>query len=103
DRGRTWPEDVRGRLQERARLGVTVGRLPNGVAVDAERDVVEEEAAVHIRHVDAALDRVGERLERGDEVVSIEAEIEREVVPGPGRHADEWKFVRECGCGDDGE
>ena len=61
-------EHLRGRLQQRARLGVAVGRLPNGVAVDPERDVVEEEAAVHLGHVDPALDAVGEGVERADQV-----------------------------------
>ena len=103
DRGRARPEHVGGRLQERPRLGVTVGRLPNRVAVDPEGDVVEEEAAVHLRHVDAALDAVGERVERADQIAAIEAEVEREVVAGAGGNADERKSVRECGCSDDGE
>ena len=103
DRGGARPEHVRGRLQQRARLGVTVGRLPNGVAVDAERDVVEEEAAVHLGHVDPALDPVGERVERADQIVPIDAEVEREVVAGAGGDADEGKPVREGGCSDDGE
>ncbi len=103
DCGGTRPEHVRGRLQQRARLGVAVGRLPNRVAVDPERDVVEEEAAVHLRHVDPALDAVGERVERADQIVAIDAEVEREVVAGAGGNADERKPVRECGCRDDGE
>ena len=103
DRGGARPEHVRGRLQQRSRLGVTVGRLPNGVAVDPERDVVEEEAAVHLGHVDPALDAVGERVERADEIAAVDAEVEREVVAGAGGNADERKPVRECGCGDDGE
>ena len=103
DRRGTRPEHVRGRLQQRARLGVAVGRLPNRVAVDPERDVVEEEPAVHLRHVDPALDAVGERVERADQIVAIEAEVEREVVAGAGGNADERKPVRECGCCDDGE
>ena len=96
-------EHVRGRLQQRARLGVAVGRLPNGVAVDPERDVVEEEAAVHLGHVDPALDAVGERVERADQIAAVDAEVEREVVAGAGGNADEGKPVRESGCGDDGE
>ena len=103
DRGGARPEHVRGRLQQRPRLGVAVGRLPNRVAVDPEGDVVEEEAAVHLRHVDPALDAVGERVERADQIVAIEAEVEREVVAGAGGNADERKSVCECGCCDDGE
>ena len=103
DRGGARPEHVRGRLQQRSRLGVAVGRLPNGVAVDPERDVVEEEAAVHLGHVDPALDPVGERVERADQIAAIDAEVEREVVAGAGGDADERKPVRESGCGHDGE
>ena len=86
---RARSENVRRRLEERARLGVPVGRLPNSVAVDPERDVVEEEAAVHLRDVDPALDAVGERVERAEQVVAIDAEVEREVVARAGGHADE--------------
>ena len=100
---RARTEHLRGRLQQRARLGVAVGRLPNRVAVDPERHVVEEEAAVHLRHVDPALDAVGERVERADEIAAVDAEVEREVVAGAGGNADERKLVRECGCRDDGE
>jgi hypothetical protein len=100
DRCGTRPEHVRGGLQERARLGVAVGRLVNRVAVDPERDVVEEEAAVHRRDVDAALDAVCERVERADRVAAIEAEVEREVVARACGHANEGEFVRERGRGD---
>ena len=90
-------------MQERPRLGVAVRRLPNGVAVDAERDVVEEEASVHLRHVDSPLDAVCERVERADQIVSIDADVEREVVAGAGGNADERKTVHERGRGDDGK
>ena len=39
-------------------------------------------------HVDSALGSP-ERVERGERVVTIEAEVPREVVPGPERDADE--------------
>ena len=100
---RARSEHLRGRLRERARLGVAVGRLPNRVAVDPERDVVEEEAAVHLGHVDPALDAVGEGVERADQIAAVDAEVEREVVAGAGGNADERKVVRESGCGHDGE
>ena len=69
-------------------------RLLNRVAVDPERHVVEEHAAVHLRHVDAALDAVGERVERADQIAPIDAQVEREVVAGAGRNAHERQPVR---------
>ena len=101
--GRARTEYFRRRLEQRAGLRVAVRRLPNGLAVDPERDVVEEEAAVHLRHVDPALDAVGERVERPDQIAAIDAEVEREVVTGAGGDADERKPVCKGGCSDDGE
>ena len=48
---RARAEDLRRRLCDRARLGVAVRRPPNCVAVDSERNVVEEEAPVHLGYV----------------------------------------------------
>ena len=96
-------EDLRRRLRERARLGVAVRRPPNCVAVDPERDVVEEEAPVHLGYVDPALDAVGQGVERADEIRAVNADVEREVVTGTGGDTDERKLVRERGRGRDGE
>jgi hypothetical protein len=46
DCGRTRPEHFRCRAQQRAGLGVAVGRLPNRVPVNPERHVAEKKAAV---------------------------------------------------------
>ena len=89
------------RLQERSRLRVAIRRLPNRLAVDPERDVVEEQPTVHAADVDQALDAVGERLERADEIVPVDAEVEREVVPRPGWNADERQAVCVRGRRDD--
>jgi hypothetical protein len=76
----------------------------DGLAVDPERDVVEKDAAVHLRHIDRPLDGVvAERIQRADEVMSIDTEIERKVVPGAGGNAYEGKLAGPCGCGHDGE
>ena len=100
---RARSEDFRCRLQQRLRLGVAVRRLSNRVAVDPERDVVEEQAAVHLRHVDPAFDAVGERVERPDQIMPIDAEVEREVVARAGGNADERKLVCSSGGRHDGE
>jgi hypothetical protein len=85
------------------RFGASVRRLPNRVAVDPERDVVEKQAAVHLRDVDHALDSVGERVERADQLVAVDAEVEREMVAGAGGNADEGKPVCPCSRRDDRE
>ena len=90
--GRAEPCARRG--QQRAHLRVTVRRLLDRVAVDPERDVVQEGAAVHLRHVDAALEPVRERVERAHRVAPVHAEIQREVVASAGRDADEGEPVR---------
>lgn len=102
--GPTWAEDLGGRLQQGPHLRVAVGGLLDGFAVDAERDVVEGDAAVHLAHVDRPLGAViAERIQRADEVISIDTEIERKVVSGAGGNADEGKPVGPCGRGHDGE
>jgi hypothetical protein len=88
-------ENVRCRLDERSLLGHPLRRLPNRVAVDTERDVIEEEAAVHLRHVDQALDAVGERVERSDWILAIDADVKREMVARAGGNADEGNPARE--------
>ena len=62
-RRRAWSEHLRGRLRERAHLGVAVCGLLDGVAVDPERHVIQELAAVHLGDVDLSLDAVGEGIE----------------------------------------
>ena len=49
-----WAEHLFGGLQERPHLGIAVTGTPDGVAVDTERDVVEKQAAIHVRHIDQA-------------------------------------------------
>ena len=46
---------------------------------------------------------VAERIQRADEVMSIDTEIERKAVAGAGGNADQRKPVCRCGCGDDGQ
>src|SRR4029453_1585970 len=56
-----WAEHLIGGLQECADLGVAIGLALHGVAVESERDIVEEHSAIYVRHVDPPLDPVGER------------------------------------------
>ena len=56
--------------------------------VEAKRDVVQERAIGGSTNIDPAL-RAREGVEGADWVVAVEAEVAREVVPSPERHADE--------------
>jgi hypothetical protein len=84
-----WTEHPLCGFQERAQLGIAIFRPADRVAVDPERDVVEERAAVDLRHVDLALNPVGERVERADHIMPVRSHIEREVVARPGWDAHE--------------
>ena len=84
---------LRGRLEQRADLCVAIGRPLHGCPVDPERDVVEEQATVHVADIDRAFERIGERVERADEIVRRDAEIAGEVVARTGRDADERQSV----------
>ena len=90
---RARPEDLTCRLEQGSRLRVAIRRLPNRFAVHPERDVVEKQPTVHAGDVDQALEAVGERLERADEVVPIDAQVEREVISRAGGNADERQAV----------
>ena len=73
----------------RLALGVAVlGRLDD-LGVDAEGHVVDEDPPVHLGQVDAPLDRGVEGVERAEDVVAVEPEVEGEVVAGAGRDADQ--------------
>jgi hypothetical protein len=68
------------------------------LGVDPQRGVVDEHAAVDLRKVDEPLGAAGERVKRADDVVSIEAEVESEVVPRSCGH----HHVRDPVCRGDG-
>ena len=68
-------------------LRLAVALALDGLRVETERDVVDEDAAVDLGEVDAALAAVDEGVEGADDVVAVDAEIEREVVAGAGRDA----------------
>ena len=88
-RGRARAEHLCGRREQGARLRVAVARLVYGIAVDPDRDVVQEKAAVDLGDVDAALDALRERIERPDRVAAVDARVQREVVSRTGGDADE--------------
>ena len=74
-------------VEQRAQLRVAVPVALHRLGVEAERDVVDEHAAVDLGEVHPALAAVDERVERADDVVAVDAEVEREVVAGARRNA----------------
>src|SRR5512133_449807 len=99
--GAARAEYLGGRFHQRPHLRLAVGRLTDGIAVDPERDVVEKDPAVYLTHIDRSLDAVRERIERTDQVLPIDAEVEREMVAGARRNAHERESVFPCSRGDD--
>ena len=81
------PEHLRHRVEDRPQLRVAVALPLHRLGVEPERDVVDEDAAVDLGQVDAALATVDKCLEGADDVVAVDAEVEGEVIPGPGRDA----------------
>ncbi len=90
-------------LQKGAYLRIAVGRPLDGIAVDAERDIVEKQPAVYLCHVDPALDSIAERVERAGHVMAVHPHVEREMIARPGRDTHEREVVRGRGPGHDRE
>ena len=88
------PERVGDRVEDRAQLRLAVALALHRLGVDAERDVVDEDPAVDLGEVDPALAAVDEGVERADDVVAVDAEVEREVVARAGRDAGVGQAVR---------
>ena len=54
--------------------------------VEPERDVVHERTTVDIAEVDASFSGLPEGVESADHVAAVQAKIQCQVVPRPGRH-----------------
>src|SRR5262245_66046898 len=78
-------QEQRERLQTREGLVVLAADEPG---VQPERDVVQEDAVVDARDVDASLAPT-ERLERRDGIIAVEPEVAGEVVERAERNDDE--------------
>src|SRR4030095_7693059 len=62
-------------------------------AIQAERDVVQEEPLTGAADVDPSFLPVDERIERADRIAAVEADVPREVVPRAERDADEGEVT----------
>ena len=89
-------------LPGRLALGVAVAVLLDDGGVDAQRDVVDEEAVAHRAVVDEALDAVAKGDHALARVFLVEAQVLGEVVARPGRDADERDVVLMADRGDEG-
>ena len=81
------PEHVGHGVEQCAQLRVAIARALYRLGVEAERDVVHEHLPVHLGQVNPALAAIHERVERANDVVAVDAEVEREVVAASRRHA----------------
>ena len=84
--GPVGPEHLGHGVEQGAQLRVAVALALDRVGVEPERDVVDEHPPVDLGQVHAALTAVDERVERADDVVAVDAEVEREVVARARRH-----------------
>ena len=80
-------EHVRHGVEQGAQLRVAVALALDGFGVEPERDVVHEHSPVDLGEVHDALAAVDERVQRTDHVVTIDSEVEREVVACARGHA----------------
>ena len=92
-----------GGLEQGASLRIAVPGAPDGLAVYAQRDQVQERQPVHVSEVDSALDSVAEGTQRGGRIAGIQTEVSSEVVARSRGYADERQFVRASGGSDDRE
>jgi hypothetical protein len=74
----------------------------NERGVEAQRDVVEEEAVADATHVDPPLGSA-ESVKSAERIVPVEAEIACKVVARPEGDADEGEAALDRYCGDFGE
>ena len=81
------------RVEQCAQLGSPVAGVLDGIAVDAEGSVVDEDTLVDGGQVDPRLDPLGEGVQCPHDVVAAHPEVEREMVPRTGGDADERQLV----------
>jgi hypothetical protein len=98
ERCRVRPDQAGEHGCSRLELGVPVVVRLDDLGVEPERRVVHEHPAVDLGEVDAPFDAVGERVQRAHHVVPVQAEVQREVVPGAGGD----HHVRDLVLGGDG-
>ena len=62
--------------------------------VQTERHVVDEDLAVDLAQVDGGFTGRPERVECSDRIITVDSEVEGEMVARTGRDAHEWQSIR---------
>jgi len=94
-------EHIRNGLEQGPEFRVSVTGSLDRLGVDPERDVVDEHPPVHLTQIDPTLAAVDESVEPADDVVSVDPEVEGEVVAGAGWDAGVRQTVLGGDRGDD--
>ena len=94
-------EDLRRDVEQRFGFRVAVALALDRFAVDAERDVVDEDLSVDDAEVDATFSTFDERIEGSDGVVAVDAEVECEVIAGARGNTRVRQIVRRRDVGHD--
>ena len=94
-------EDLRRDVEQRFGFGVAVALALDRFAVDAERDVVDEDLSVDDAEVDATFSTFDGGIEGSDSVVAVDAEVECEMIASARRNARVRQIVRRRDVGDD--
>jgi len=83
-------------LDHRSQFGVPIFLGLHDCSIQSHGRIVDEDAVVDASEVDAALLSIEECIERTDEVIPVEADVEGEVIPRAGRYTHEREIVRGC-------
>ena len=86
--GRVAPEYFGQHPLPGSELAVAVFIVLDDACVNAERGVVDEDVLIEGSEIDTPLDSIRERIERPDDVVPVEAEVECKVVARSSGNAD---------------
>ena len=85
---------VRQHLGDRPALGLAVLVGRHDPRVQPERHVVDEDLAVDLAQVDGGFTGRPEHVECPDRIITVDPEVEGEMIARTGRDAHEWQSMR---------
>ena len=80
------PQHLGQRVEDGPQLRLPIALALDGLGVEADRDVVDEYAAVDLGKIDPPFATADEGVECADDIVAVDTEVESKVVAGPGRN-----------------